>query len=172
MWDGAPIPEVSMKMDIAVAALVHSNVLIFTVGKDMKFQKCIDLVRRPPPDYVPPDHNAVGVPLFNTLYGINWTEGITILMADCKLYGITLFGDGATIKTIPMINALGAGVNNPFALLDVFDCSDHCANAGKKDAVYIATLFLPLIKKLEESTDKNVRCVVSFICIILNSVLG
>ena len=172
IWDGAPDPEASMKMDIAVADLIHSNVLSFTFGRDMKLQKCFDLARRLPPGYVPPDRHAVGGPLLNTLYGINWTEGITMLMADCKLYGITLFGDGATIKTIPMINALGAGVNNPFALLDVFDCSDHCANAGKKDAVYIARLFLPLIKKLEESTNKNVRCGVSFICIILNSVLG
>ena len=57
-----------------------------------------------------------------------------MLLADSTLFGLTLFGDGATIKTIPMINALAAGVNNPFALLDVFDCSEHCSKAGKKDA--------------------------------------
>jgi len=155
IWNGTPDPESSMKMDIAIADLIHSNVLPFTFGKDMKFQKCIDIARRLPPDYVPPDRHAVGGPLLNALYSINWTEGITMLLADCQLYGITLFGDGATIKTIPMINALAAGVNNPFALLDVFDCSEHCSKAGKKDAPYIAKLFLPLIKRLEESRDKN-----------------
>ena len=85
--------------------------------------------------------------MLKALYAINWLESITILVADSNLFRITLFGDGAMIKTIPMGNTLAAGVNNPFALLDVFDCSEHCSKAGRKDASYIAKLFLSLIKK-------------------------
>ena len=47
-----------------------------------------------------------------------------------------------------MVNALGAGVHNNFSMINVFDYSYHCSNGGKKDASYIASLFLPLIKKL------------------------
>jgi hypothetical protein len=156
IWNGAPDPEAKAKMDVAVADMIHSNLMPFTFGRDMKFMKCIDLARTLPAECVPPDRHAVGGKLLKTLYTINWDEEITLLVADSKLYGVTLFGDGATIRTIPMINALAAGVNNPFCLLDVFDCSEHCSNAGKKDASYTAQLFLPLIKQLENTLDKNV----------------
>ena len=71
-------------------------------------------------------------------------------MLDAKIFAVTLFGYGATIKTVPMVNAIGAGVQNKFSMLDVFDCLDHCSNGGKKDSLYIASIFLPLIKKLEK----------------------
>jgi hypothetical protein len=64
-----------------------------------------------------------------------------------------LYGDGATIATTRLINALGAGVHNSFAMLDVFDCTGHRAEGGIKDAVYIAGLFIPLIAKLLNMCD-------------------
>ena len=163
IWNGAPDPEASAKMDVAVADMIHSNLMPFTFGRDMKFMKCMNLARTLPADYVPPDRDAVGGKLLKTLYTINWNEGVSILVADSKLYGVTLFGDGATIRTIPMINALAAGVNNAFCLLDVFDCSEHCSNAGKKDASYTAKLFEPLINQLENTLDKNVSAF-GFVC--------
>ena len=67
-----------------------------------------------------------------------------------------MYGNGATIATTPMINTLGSGVNNSFAMLDVYDCTGHMAAGGVKDAVYIAGLFLPLIAKLESMVDDYV----------------
>ena len=158
IWNGAPDPEAKAKMDVAVADMIHSNSMPFTFARDLKFMKVINLARTLPSDYITPDRRAVGGKLLKTLYTINWKEGITMLVADSKLYGVSIFGDGATIKNIPMINALAAGVNNPFCLLDVFDCSEHCSKAGKKDAAYHAKLFLSLIDQLENTMDKNVRC--------------
>jgi len=74
---------------------------------------------------------------------------------ESKIFGITVFGDGATIKSVPVINVLASGVNNPFALLDVSDCTDRAAQALKKDASYIAGLVDPLIQKLEKEIDGN-----------------
>ena len=167
IWSGAPDPDATTKMDVAVADMIHSNCLPFNFGRDLKFMKVIQVARTLPADYVPPYRSIIGGKLLQTLYEINWCEGITMLLADCHLFGIVIYGDGATIKNTPMINALAAGVNNPFALLDVFDCSEHCSNGGKKDASYIANLFLPLIQKLENSTDKNVRC---FECLCTNCI--
>ena len=64
---------------------------------------------------------------------------------------MSLFGDGATIKCIGC-----SGVHNSFTMLDVFDCTGHCSEGGKKDAEYIANLFLPLIAKLEKKVDTYV----------------
>lgn len=169
IWNGAPDPEAKAKMDIAMADMILSNCMPFTFARDMKFLKCLKLARTLPADYITPDRNAVGGKLLKSLYTVNWQEGVNMVVADSKLFGVNIFGDGATIKTIPMINALAAGVNNPFCLLDVFDCSEHCSKAGKKDASYIAKLFLPLIHQLENTLDKNVRCLDNLYinCIVL-----
>ena len=63
------------------------------------------------------------------------------------------FGDGATTKTCPLINILAAGVNNPFAFLDVVDCTNHASAGKKKDAKYIACLIHPFIEKMELECD-------------------
>ena len=41
------------------------------------------------------------------------------ITSEALIFRISVFGDGATIKGIPLINVLAAGVNNPFALLDI-----------------------------------------------------
>ena len=143
--------------------MIHSNNLPFTFARDAKLLRCFELARALPSDYNTPDRHALGGRLLKTLYRITWTEAIAMLIADCILFGLTLFGDGATIKTIPMINALAAGVNNPFTLFDAFGCSEHCSKGGKKGASHIAKLFLPLVRKLESTTDKNVRLLVPFV---------
>ena len=38
-------------------------------------------------------------------------------------------------------------------MLDIVDCTDHCAPGKKKDAKFIAKMFLPLIEKTELATD-------------------
>ena len=78
------------------------------------------------------------------------------LMSEARVFGLTLFGNEATIKTVPLVNVLVAGINNPFALLDIADCTDHLAKGGKKDAQHIAKICMPLIKQIEsEVLDVN-----------------
>ena len=75
------------------------------------------------------------------------------LISEAHTFGITIFGDGATVKTIPLFNKLADGVNNPFALLDIADCTGHLAEGGKKDAKYISQVIMPLIKQIESEED-------------------
>ena len=89
------------------------------------------------------------------MYKESWDVQIKTLLTESKLFGITIFGDRATIKTVPLVNVLAAGVNNPFALLDVADCMGRAAQAKKKDASYIASLVDPLILKLEDEVHSN-----------------
>jgi hypothetical protein len=96
--------------------------------------------------------------LLTQLYNHNWDLQIKSLLTESKLFGITVFGDGATIKGVPLVNVLAAGVNNPFALLDVADCTDRAAQAKKKDATYIASIVDPLIVKIENELYGNKLC--------------
>jgi len=78
---------------------------------------------------------------------------MTTLLLEVDIFGLTIFGHGATIKSVPLINILAAGPNNPFALLDIIDCTTHLQNQGKKDAPYIAEMILPLIERMENTRD-------------------
>ena len=64
-------------------------------------------------------------------------------------FGLTIYGDGATIQRNPKTNILCSGIHNAAAVLDIVDCSGHMSKGGKKDAAYLARLILPHMKKLD-----------------------
>jgi len=66
------------------------------------------------------------------------------LIRNANMFGLSIFGDGATIKKTPMINIMCAGVHNPAAVLDVVDTTGK-----KKDSFYLAGLFLKQVDVLE-----------------------
>ena len=66
-----------------------------------------------------------------------------------------------------MIDALDYGVHNPFPMVDVFNCTDHCSVGGKKDAQYIAGLFLPLVKTPENTAEDYVSALTNIINVVL-----
>jgi hypothetical protein len=152
-------PRARTELDIAVADFIHSNLLSFSIAGCPKFQRILDLAGQVVGQgYKPPHREEIGGPLLTQLYNQNWDLQIKSLLTESKLFGVTVFGDGATIKGVPLVNVLAAGVNNPFALLDVADCTDRAAQAKKKDAAYIASLVDPLIVKLESELDANKLC--------------
>ncbi len=77
------------------------------------------------------------------------------IISEGNTFGITVYGDGETIKGIPLINVLATGVNNPLALLDIADCTDHLTKGGMKNASYIAKIIEPMIANLEGELDGN-----------------
>ncbi len=77
-------------------------------------------------------------PLLDDIYQSTYDEQMRSLLKDSKVLGIALFGDGATIQKVPMMILLGSSPNNPFALLDLVDCTSEMAKGGKKDTKYIA----------------------------------
>ena len=68
------------------------------------------------------------------------------LLPESKIFGVTIFGDGATITNVPLINILAAGPNNPFALLEIVDCTGQMAKGGKKDKKYLSGIVRPLVR--------------------------
>jgi hypothetical protein len=54
-----------------------------------------------------------------------------------------------------LINFWGSSPNNPFALLDIVDCTSETAKGGKKDAKYITRILKPIISWIEETKDPN-----------------
>jgi hypothetical protein len=54
------------------------------------------------------------------------------LLSEARIFGITVFGDGATIKTVPFVNVLAACVNNNFALLEIANCTAILPKGGRR----------------------------------------
>jgi hypothetical protein len=54
-----------------------------------------------------------------------------------------------------MMIFLGSSPNNPFALLDIVDCTSDMAKGGEKDAKNIVGLLKPIISGIEQTKDPN-----------------
>jgi len=87
------------------------------------------------------------------------------LLLESKIFGVTtIFGDGATITNVPLVNILAAihNPNNPFALLEIVDCTDQMAKGGKKDVKYLSGIVRPLVKWLEARVKSNIIDLIMF----------
>ncbi len=141
-------------MNMAIADFIHSNCLPFSLTEYPKFLKLIHTVRQLG-SFQPPTRQATAGKYLDALHEINWKEQMKTIISGGNTFGITVYSDGATIKGNPLINVLAAGVNNPFALLDIADCTDHLAKGGMNNASYIAKIIEPMVANLEGKLNGN-----------------
>jgi hypothetical protein len=142
-------------MDVAIADFIHSHLLPFSLAQDPKLMKIIEEARKLGPGYKAPDRHEIAGKYLDALYVAHWKAQMKTLLSEARVFGITVFGDGATIKTVPLVNVLASCVNNLFALLEIADCTAHMAEGGKKDAKYIAKIIMPLIDLMESEEDSH-----------------
>jgi hypothetical protein len=71
------------------------------------------------------------------------------LSLQAGTFGLSLLGDGATVKRMQLVNMLVAGVHEPAGVLDIAECTGHIQGGGKKYAGFIAGLFLPHMTKID-----------------------
>ena len=158
-----PTPAVVVqRMNICIADFMHSHMLPFTLTECSKFLKVLQMAKSLGTGYLPPDQRKMIGPLLDVLYDTNKEEMIKNLLLESKIFGVTIFGDGATITNIPLMNILAASPNNPFALLEIVDCTDQMAKGGKKDATYLAGIVRPLIRWLEARAKSNIVDLIMF----------
>ncbi len=81
--------------------------------------------------YLPPDQIKMSGPLLDVLYDTKKEEMIKSLLLESKIFGVTMFGDGATTINVLLIHILAVSPNNLFALLEIVDCTDQMAKGGK-----------------------------------------
>jgi hypothetical protein len=142
-------------MDIGIADFIFSNRLSISLVECTKFNKLIQCVRHIPPKYSPPHRKKMAGPLLDDIDQSTYDEQMRLLLKELKVFGIAMFGNGATITKIPLMNFLGSRQNNLFALLDIVDCTSEMAKGGKKNAKYIAGLLKPIISWIEQTKDPN-----------------
>jgi len=71
-----------------------------------------------------------------------------LITLDCNIYGVAFFGDGATIKKVPLINCLVSGAHLPAACLEIVNCSAHLVEGRKKLQSTLLSSFILTLKNL------------------------
>ena len=136
---GNPVdPDAPAKLDVAFAHAVHGHLLSNTLGESVLWQRVIDIARTLPSNYTLPGKDKVGGPLLDYIHRQNYVSAVTSLLKESRIFGVCVCGDMATIGKFPLLNFLGAGVNNPYALLAIVDQIDQAAAVETKYAPYIA----------------------------------
>ena len=97
--------------------------------------------------FKPPSKHEISTNLLNATYELYYNDEVSKLMIDAAIFGIVIYGNGATINTVPKINILAVGAHNPGCVLDVIDCTTQMGRDSKKDATYISNQILPHMKK-------------------------
>jgi hypothetical protein len=109
----------------------------------------IKLARNVGTNFITPSRHRIGTDLLLLNYDMYVARTKKELLNQADTYGLTLYGDGATVKKMPLINILCAGAHNPAAVLEIVNCSSHLQKGDKKDASYIASLFRPHLLELD-----------------------
>ena len=79
---------------------------------------------------------------------------LALLNSQADIFGIVIYGDGATVARTAVINVLASGVKITNACLEIHDCTDQLADGGKKDSEYIANLISRHIDKIDPLKNK------------------
>lgn len=139
---------------MAIADLIHSCGLPFSLASHHKFQRVLQLAKNVSKKYIAPGRNKVAGELLDLNYQLYKKQMSEKLLKEADVYGLAFFGDGATVRKTPLINILASSVHQPVACLRIVDCSSHLERDGIKDATYISELFMPHIAEMEESVPK------------------
>ena len=145
-----PNPNAEAKLTMAIADMIHSCGLSFSLASEPKFRLVLQIAKSVSSGYTPPARKAISGKLLDLNYENYMTQNMEKIMQDIDIYGVCFYGDGATVKRMPLINVLASGAHLPVFVLEIVECTKHLEKGGKKDAPYIASLFRPHIDKIEE----------------------
>lgn len=157
---GKNVAHATDALDVAIAHMILACNLPFSLVEDELFKRMLIRARDVNANYTPPTAFAVSGCLLESTFEAYYAESKAKLLEEASIFGISVGGDGATIDKCPLFNAIACSPTNPSMLLDVFDCSQHAADGGKKDAEYIMKIMIPKMKEIDP--DKNLIDLVSF----------
>ena len=142
-------PTSESQLSAAIAAFIHCCGLPFSVVDHPTFVTVLRLAKRVGNNYIPPDRKKISGVLLDMTYEQMQKQQQERLLLQVETFGLSLYGDGATIHKMPLLNLLASGVHANVAVLDIVDATEHIRQGGKKDAKYISSLFEPHIRKFQ-----------------------
>ena len=133
---------------LRICELVYSLGLSFKLVEEEQFRGLLTAAKGIPSTYKFPSRNQVGGKFLQLQYDKRCKYNDQQLLKEAETYGMCFFGDGATIKKMPLLNILGS-CGAFTTCLDIVDCTAHMAEGGKKDASFIAECVVPHLERLD-----------------------
>ena len=127
-------PQAEVEHNIAIAHWIAAHCLPFSMAEDALIKRVLVKARATNHKYVPFTRYQVAGCLLDANFDAYHKDSLETLLADAETNGMSIFGDGATIGKIPMINILASSPTNPSCILDVMGNTNHMMTEGKKDA--------------------------------------
>jgi hypothetical protein len=149
-------PNAENKLSMAIADFIHGCGLPFSVADHPKFRKVITLAKAVGTSYQIPTRRRIATDLLEINYKTYQENNKEQLVKDVNVFGLSFYGDGATVKKMPLTNILASGAYLQTALLEIVDATAHLEKGGKKDATYIASLIRPHIDEYEKDYPYSV----------------
>lgn len=150
---GKNSPQAELELNVAISHFIAANSLPFSLSEDLLFKRMIAKARYVNATYRTPNRADVGGKYLEANYTAYRKAALENLSSDAEIFGISIYGDGATIDKVPQINMLGATPANPSCMLDTVDCTNHMQEGGVKDAHYIMKKFLPVMKEVDPDRE-------------------
>jgi hypothetical protein len=108
---------------MAIANFIHGCGLPFNVTSHPNFRKVISLARAVGKNYKVPSHQQIATDLLKLNYDTYLNNNKEHLIKDINVFGLNYYGDGATVKKMPLINILASGAYLQTALLEIVDAT-------------------------------------------------
>jgi hypothetical protein len=140
----------SKDVDAMIASFFYENGIAFNVADSSSFQNMIDECMKfskqnPFQSYKTPSRKKLSGELLDKAYE-STEQLIAPHLAAAKKFGVTIASDGwSDPRRRPILNFM-ASTRGASIFLKSVDCTDHMAEGGKKDAAYIGSNLISVIK--------------------------
>ncbi len=153
-------PAAERRLSLVINHLCVAHALPFSLPQSPLFQNMLVHARNTNNTYKPPSRYEMSGDLLEANFVAYQQDQLNKLLMNVHTFGIGIFGDGATIVKVPMMNILACSAGNPSCVLDVVDCTDHVAEGNKKDAFFICQQMLPRMRQIDP--EKNLFDLIAF----------
>jgi hypothetical protein len=106
----------------AIAEFVYCKGLSFSSVEGGHFHQILKLACLVAPAYCPPGRKLLLNNFLDLSYKNQMNQYLDTLSKDANIYGLLLFGDGAAVNGMPLMNILATGAHEPSAVLAIVDC--------------------------------------------------
>ena len=141
---------------MAIADLVHCEGLSFSFAESPRLMTVIKIARTVGNDFTPPSRRQVSGKLLTNNYNSTHEESLASLTDDADIFGLTFLGDGATIKKMPLINALALAMTGttPPVVLSIEGCIEHRLRAARRMLHSLQSFLSHTLRKLTQPRTK------------------
>lgn len=123
---GKKSPNDAHDLSLVITHFLATNSLVIFMSEDLLLNRMLMNTWNTNNSHEQQKRSPVAERLLDACYGAyqKQKDFLAKLLTDVRTYGHAIYGDGATINKIPLINIVAHSANNLNCALDVNDCSD------------------------------------------------